>query len=126
MPVTIPAVEEPLITLRTEIGDDVLAPNGIKPDGGNFTDEFLLAKHSQEGTIGRTLAALCETLARQYAPHPTRNKMGPYSSANEAYQHYKSESNKLRRLHGYTPTDTQLGTPRGATRTEYYPVGALT
>lgn len=46
---------------------DTVSGSGIKPNGGNFTDEEIAGLLDIEGTANRTIAALYETLASLYA-----------------------------------------------------------
>lgn len=53
--------------VRLALGDTV-RDDGIKPDGGNFSDDeilFVLAQH--ENDVERTVGAFCEMLSRHWA-----------------------------------------------------------
>ncbi|HQW34703.1 MAG TPA: hypothetical protein PL074_00280 [Thermoflexales bacterium] len=51
--------------VRLELGD--AAQPGVKPDGGNLTDEELTLWLEREGLVMRAVAAACEALSRMWA-----------------------------------------------------------
>ena len=61
--------------IRFKIADTV-EDDGVKPDGGNFTDEELNGLMSMEGTVNRTIAAAYEALAVIWANY-VDTKIGP-------------------------------------------------
>lgn len=56
--------------------DDTVSGSGVKPNGGNFTDEEINGLLAIEGTVERTVAALYEKLATVYARY-IDTKIGP-------------------------------------------------
>jgi hypothetical protein len=69
-------------TLATELDEirfkiaDTVSGSGVKPSGGNFTDEEISGLLSKEGSVGRTVAAIFENLAGIYANY-VDSKIGP-------------------------------------------------
>ena len=102
---------EIITTLRDEIDDTQEKPNGVFPDGRNFSDERLTELLVAEGQhLGRFTARCCEILARAYARYPTAMRLGPEDETVNAFEHYTAEASRLRRLHGFVG-----GRRRGAT-----------
>jgi hypothetical protein len=93
---------EIITKLRDEIDDTQEKPDGVFPDGRNFSDERLTELYSDEGQhLGRFIARCCEILARAYARYPTATRLGPEDETVNAFEHYTTEASRLRRLHGY-------------------------
>lgn len=93
--------------LREEIDDTKVDPNGVFPDGRNFTDEHLTRILKDEGNdYGRFAAKACELLARAYARFPTATRLGPENETVNAFKHYTAEASRLRKTHGYAKRRT--------------------
>lgn len=96
--------------MREEIDDTRQEPDGVYPDGHNFSDQTLLTLHAAEGlNLGRLTARCCEILARAYARYPTASRMGPVGESVAASKHYRLEAARLRQLHGYSSNTRHLG-----------------
>jgi hypothetical protein len=65
-----------LAKIRLRIQDTAASPSGIKPLGGNFTDEEINSIYATEGTIPKTVAAMYEILAVAWANY-VDTKIGP-------------------------------------------------
>jgi hypothetical protein len=64
-----------LDTIRFKVQDTV-ENSGVKPNGGNFTDEEIAGLFAIEGTIDRTVAALYEALATVWSNY-VDSEIGP-------------------------------------------------
>lgn len=81
--------------------DDTVDGTGIKPNGDNFTDEELEGLLADEGTVGRTVAAVFEKLAGSYA-RLVDTKIGPRDEkSSQTAQMYASLAAQKRKEHGY-------------------------
>ncbi|MBE2223850.1 MAG: hypothetical protein IAF02_20085 [Anaerolineae bacterium] len=89
--------------LRDEIDDTQENPKGVFPDGRNFSDARLTEILLEEAQIiGRFTARCCEILSRAYARFPTQTRLGPTGETIKAFEYYRGEAARLRRLHGHT------------------------
>lgn len=90
--------------IRLLIGDDQRAPDGILPDGANFTDEQITKIRTTEGAHNqRAAAALLELAARRWSRRATRYKLGDEAEERKTAQALSDEAKRLRRVHGDTP-----------------------
>lgn len=90
--------------MRLELGDTNEGA-GIKPNGGNFSDEELGVWLTREGSVMRACAAACEALARAWAS-VADTSAGPLSESGGAVAAKWSEQAKaLRAQFGYGASD---------------------
>jgi hypothetical protein len=90
--------------IRFLAGDTDPAPDGIKADGHNFTDQEITTLRVMEGNHNhRTAAALLEIASRSWSRRATRYKLGEESEERNTAALMASEARKLRRIHGNTP-----------------------
>ncbi len=89
--------------VRLELGDT--AQPGIKPDGGNLSDEEIALWLGREGSVMRAVAAACEALSRSWAAvasisiGPRKEDLGNVSKT------WADRAASLRSQHGNTPSD---------------------
>ena len=93
--------------VRLEIGDTRLDA-GPRPKKYNFSDEAITQILSDESTVGRAAARLCEILAAEWAAYPVDSRMGPMGETKRASASFRDQATRLREQHGY-PEATQDG-----------------
>jgi hypothetical protein len=94
--------------VRLEIGDTDQG-EGVKPSGGNYSDEELQVWLTREGNVMRAAAAACEALAVTWA-REVDVRLGPRSeSASQASAAFAKQAARLRNLWGDTPTAASDG-----------------
>lgn len=94
--------------IRFKIGDTV-ENSGIKPNGGNFSNEEIASLYAVEGTIGRTVAALYETLATIWATY-VDTKIGPRDEKlSQVAAHYRQLAKEWRDDYGSGTTVLSTG-----------------
>lgn len=98
-----------LDTIRFRIGD-VTSGSGIRPDGGNFTDEEINGLLALEGTVGATIAGLYERLAGEWSNY-VDTKIGARDEKLSAVaDRYMKLAREWRNTHGNPTATTTLST----------------
>lgn len=88
---------------------DTVANSGVKPAGGNFTDEEIAGLLTHEGTVERTVAGLYEALAVVWANH-VDTSIGPRNEKlSQAADRYQKLATKYRSDYGYGSTVLATG-----------------
>jgi hypothetical protein len=86
--------------MRLELGDTTPGA-GVKPDGGNFSNEELQVWLTREGSVMCAVAAACEALARQWSASSDIS-VGPRSeSASQVAEAWEKRAALLRTNYGY-------------------------
>jgi len=97
--------------IRLQLGDDT-EESGVRPDGGNFSDEELQTYLDREGSVMRATAGLCETLALQYA-RMADLRVGPRSeSLSQIAEAYEKRAAQLRAAYGGAAAGFAVGVTR--------------
>lgn len=98
--------------VRLEIGDNQIEPNGILPDGRNFSDDEITAFFTEEGSVLRTAARCLEVASRRWARVPKQQTTGSESSSQETASHLLRQALELRRRYGHTNRTIASGSVR--------------
>lgn len=96
--------------IRSKVQDTV-ENSGVKPDGVNFSDEFIAGLLTDQGNVNRTVAALYETLATAWANY-VNTEMGPRrEDQGKIADNYMKLAKQWRNDYGYAEGDNiiQLG-----------------
>lgn len=94
--------------IRFKIGDTV-SGSGVKPNGGNFTDEEIAGLLVIEGTKERTVAALYETLANVWGRY-VDTRIGPRDEKlSQIPASYRALAKQLRTEYGYGVSNVTAG-----------------
>ncbi|MCA9921554.1 MAG: hypothetical protein KC421_04235 [Anaerolineales bacterium] len=112
----------PIGQCRFEMGD-AIENDGVMPGGRNFTDaqiQYLLTKEGNH--IGRTKAAMCEILAREWNKEPNSYRMGPEGKTIKTSEYWRLEAKILRMEHGRNVPIRRV--PQGTIGARIYPAGA--
>lgn len=89
---------------------DTVSGSGVKPSGGNFTDEEINGLLTIEGTVNRTVAALYEALHATWANHVDA-RIGPRDEKlSQKAKNYEKLAAKWRDDYGYGDEATTLVT----------------
>jgi hypothetical protein len=96
--------------IRFKLGDTV-EDSGVKPNGGNFTDEEIAGLLSlEDDNTGRTVAALCEVLANIWANY-VDTRIGPRDEKlSQIPKFWQTRAKQLRSEVGYTTGSVSTGT----------------
>ena len=107
-----------LDTIRFRIQDTV-SGSGVKPLGGNFTDEEITGLLTIEGGVNRTVAALYESLATIWSIY-VDTEIGPRDEKlSQVAKNYANLAKKWREDFGFGDTTGTLATGF-ATRVDGY------
>lgn len=94
-------------TLLTDLDEirfkvqDTVSGSGVKPAGGNFTDEEIAGLLTIEGTVERTVAALLEALAAIWGTY-VDTSIGPRDEKlSQVAARYEKLAAKWRKDYGY-------------------------
>lgn len=99
------ANEKIVSQIRLEVGD-TSQERGVKPEGGNYTDEELLHIYEVEGeSIGRAAARICEQLANAWSSVP-RTMFGSLFDPRHVGRNYMRQAATLRSQYGYFETES--------------------
>lgn len=91
--------------VRLELGDTT-ENKGVKPNGGNLSDEELTYWVGREGHVMRAVAAACEALARMWSTAASIS-IGPHSeSLSDVAEAWDKRAKLLRQQYGDTPGST--------------------
>lgn len=85
--------------IRFHIGDTV-SGSGKKPAGGNFTNEEIGWLLTDEGTVGKTVARLFETLAAEWSVYADTKVGSRDEKLSKIADHYFSLAKQWRAEHG--------------------------
>lgn len=98
-----------LALIRFQIQDTAASPSGIKPLGGNFTDEEINAMLAIEGTVNRTIARMYEVLSVAWANY-VDTKIGPRDEKlSQVAARYAALAKQWRDDYGYGATTLSTG-----------------
>lgn len=97
-----------LDTIRFRIQDTV-SGSGIKPSGGNFTDEEIAGLLTIEGNVNRTVAALYEALATIWGIHADSKIGSRDEKLSQVAAGYAKLAAKARSDYGYGSTTLSTG-----------------
>ena len=102
-------------TLATDLDEirfkvqDTVSGSGVKPAGGNFTDEEIAGLLTIEGTVERTVAALYEALAAIWGVYAD-TKIGPRDEKlSQVADRYQKIAKQWRQDYGYGSTTLATG-----------------
>ncbi len=86
--------------VRFEIGDTTVNA-GPRPDSSNYSDEEIAVILTEEGSVGRAAARLCEVLAREWSALAGSVKMADYSeSLSDRAAYFAAQAADLRARYG--------------------------
>lgn len=88
---------------------DTVSGSGIKPSGGNFTDEEINGLLSLEVTTGRTIARIYETLAVSYANYVDTKIGSRDEKLSKISDNYRALASQWRANHGGGGTVISIG-----------------
>ncbi len=101
-----------LLTDRDEIRfkiQDTVSGSGVKPAGGNFTDNEIAAMLTIEGTVERTVAALFEALVAIWGIYAD-TRIGPRDEKlSQVADRYQKLAKQWRQDYGYGSTTLATG-----------------
>ena len=89
---------------------DTVSGSGIKPNGGNFTDEEINGLLAIEGTVNRTVSALYEALAVVWSNYVDTQVGARREALSTVADKYMNLASKWRDQYGYADTSTVLST----------------
>lgn len=81
---------------------DTVENSGIKPNGGNFTDEEIAGLLGIESTANRTIAAIYETLASIYANYVDSRMDIRDEKLSQKAARFTALAKQLREQYGFT------------------------
>lgn len=91
--------------VRLEVGDTNVE-RGIKPDGGNYSDDEIVHIYEVEGnSIGRSSARICEQMANAWSSVP-RTMFGSLFDPRHVGRNYMRQAETLRKQYGYYETES--------------------
>lgn len=80
---------------------DTVENNGIKPHGVNFEDEEINGVLDTEGTVGRAVAALFESLATGYSIYADTQIGSRREALSKIAENFRKRAESQRKEHGY-------------------------
>ena len=88
--------------IRLAIGDtqENDGPRPYSDSASNFSDAEVAYALSEEGSVGKAAAYLCEVLAREWASEAGTTKLADFSLASQQAAMYRNLAADLRRKHG--------------------------
>ena len=106
--------------IRFYIGDTSSTTGaGVKPDGTNFTDEELTGLLGLEGSVGRAVAGVYETLAGLFAQQVDITTGPRKESLSQAAERYQKLAETWRKKYGSNGSAARAGS-RAPTRVDGY------
>lgn len=89
--------------------NDTVENSGVKPDGGNFTDEEINGLLTLEGNVNRTIAALYETLSSVWAGYIDTKIGSRDEKQSQIADRYAKLASQWRSDYGYGQTTLRTG-----------------
>ena len=102
-------------TLATDLDEirfkvqDTVSGSGVKPAGGNFTDEEIAGLLTIEGTVERTVAALYEALAAIWGNYVDTRMGARDEKLSQVADRYWKLAKQWRQDYGYGATTLATG-----------------